>query len=459
MAQQYHRFLRLVYLIGDLLLLNLIYILAYPIKFGNFSLFESTPYLLLLAYFNATWLVIAFLLGNYEVSRLDSYGAVARKIAQSVILHLFSVTAVFVFIKTTYFSRLHLFYTYSLFFIFGVAWRFALMYFLRSIRELGYNLKKVVIIGYNDLSRSLAQFFLKNPSLGYRVLGFFDDKVQAPEVIGKVADVETFALEKQIDEIYFALPEADKKHFKQIRKFADRNLVRLKMLPDLREFSDKSMKIEKYGNIPVINTREEPLNDLLNQAIKRTFDIVFSLFIIIFFLSWLVPLIAIAIRLNSKGPIFFLQKRSGRNGKTFTCFKFRTMKHEKDAVFVQATKNDSRVTKVGAFLRKTNLDELPQFINVLLGDMTVVGPRPHPLELDNRFKQVIDKYMVRHFVKPGITGLAQVKGYRGETKDIRSMINRVRLDVFYIENWSFFLDIKIILLTVFRMIKGDSSAF
>jgi len=205
--------------------------------------------------------------------------------------------------------------------------------------------------------------------------------------------------------------------------------------------------------------RHEPLNDRLNQLLKRAFDVAFSLGVLVFVLSWLIPLIALLIRLDSKGPIFFKQRRAGKEGKDFYCFKFRTMYVNKEADTKQASRNDSRITKVGRFLRKTSLDEFPQFLNVLLGDMSVVGPRPHPIALNERFSPVIEKFMVRHLVKPGVTGLAQAKGYRGETRELRQMVNRVRMDIFYVENWSFLLDLKIIFWTVFSVLKGDKNAF
>jgi lipopolysaccharide/colanic/teichoic acid biosynthesis glycosyltransferase len=179
----------------------------------------------------------------------------------------------------------------------------------------------------------------------------------------------------------------------------------------------------------------------------------------VFVFSWLFPIIAIIIKLNSKGPVFFKQKRSGLDNDNFGCYKFRSMYFDEKRDGVQATKGDSRITTVGAFLRKTSLDELPQFLNVLLGQMSVVGPRPHPLWLNDKYRDNIEKYMLRHFIKPGITGLAQVKGFRGETTDPVMMERRIKMDVFYLENWSFLLDIKIIFMTVFGFLKGDENAF
>lgn len=451
------RIIRLLYLLGDLFLLNFAFLLMHALRFEGAAL--SGKYLLLLAYFNFTWVFIALFLGNYQVSRLDSYSQTVRKMLQSILWHFFTVTAIFVFVKTIYFSRLHLGLTYISFTFLVLTWRIAAIYFNRVYHRRGYNLARIVMVGYNDLSITLANYLKQHPELGYRFMGFFDDKSDNSRIKGKINDLPAYVKKHKIDEIYCSLANSDSRKIRELVKFADDNLLRIKMIPNLHDFPNQRFRLENYGDIPVLLHRDEPLSDYLNLLVKRLFDIAFASFVILFILSWLVPLIALIIRIDSPGPIFFIQKRSGRKNRKFACFKFRTMRYSKNAEFVQASRNDSRITRVGRILRKTNLDEMPQFFNVLLGDMTIVGPRPHPVELDESFKAVVDKYMVRHFVKPGITGLAQVKGYRGETRDVRSMINRIRMDVFYIENWSFWFDVKIIFLTVLRMVKGDRSAF
>jgi putative colanic acid biosysnthesis UDP-glucose lipid carrier transferase len=201
------------------------------------------------------------------------------------------------------------------------------------------------------------------------------------------------------------------------------------------------------------------LDNSFHKIVKRIFDIVFSLGIIIGILSWLIPIMAIIIRLDTKGSLFFVQKRNGLNNKEFSCFKFRSMEINELADIEQVSKNDKRITRVGRFIRKTSMDELPQFFNVLLGDMSVVGPRPHMVRHTNMYAERIDKFMERHFIKPGITGLAQTKGFRGEVETDKDIINRVRYDIFYIEKWSLFLDFKIILKTIFNTLKGDKKAY
>jgi exopolysaccharide biosynthesis polyprenyl glycosylphosphotransferase len=230
-------------------------------------------------------------------------------------------------------------------------------------------------------------------------------------------------------------------------------------LPDLTTILHSKLEVEYFEGKLYYSIKRNPLANFSSIALKRLFDIVFSSLVIVFILSWLTPLIALLIKLDSKGPVFYKQKRSGKNNKVFYCLKFRTMTYVKNAEFRPATKNDCRVTKVGKFLRKTSLDEFAQFFNVFIGDMSAVGPRPHPLKLNDDFQHRVDKYMLRHVVKPGLTGLAQAKGYRGEVSDTLTMRQRIKVDIFYIENWSFLLDIKIVFLTAYNIFLGDKNAY
>jgi len=201
------------------------------------------------------------------------------------------------------------------------------------------------------------------------------------------------------------------------------------------------------------------LDDFNNRVVKRIFDFVMSSIVILFILSWLIPLISLLIFIESPGPVFFSQFRTGKNKKSFLCYKFRSMKINKDADVQQATKNDDRITKIGKFLRRTSLDEFPQFINVLIGNMSIVGPRPHMIKHTDDYSKLVDQYMVRHLSKPGITGWAQVNGYRGEITETTEIKNRVHFDIWYLENWSLLLDIKIVFLTVFNVLKGEKNAY
>jgi len=295
--------------------------------------------------------------------------------------------------------------------------------------------------------------------MGYVFKGFFDHKMDQSSVLGSVEDVDDFTKKNGIDTIFCCLPKLYDEDVKHLVDFAENNLIQIKLLSDFSKVANKNLQVQQYGNIPVLNVSSIPLDNMLNRIAKRMFDIAFSSIIMIFVLSWLVPLIGLLIKLESSGPVFFIQNRHGRGNRYFPCWEFRTMVVNKESDTKQATKNDARITKIGAFLRKTSLDEFPQFINVFLGNMSVVGPRPHPIKLNDEFRPKIDRFIQRHAVKPGVTGLAQAKGYRGETANFGDMYGRVKLDRFYVKNWSLWFDIKIIFLTVYSIIFDREKAY
>jgi putative colanic acid biosynthesis UDP-glucose lipid carrier transferase len=319
--------------------------------------------------------------------------------------------------------------------------------------------KRVIIIGFGDITRELELFFRKRPEYGFKFLGYFDDKISTKKIIGKTQDIFNFSEENKVDEIFCCIPYLESDFIKEIIDFGDKNFIKIKLIADYRGLSSRGVDLQQYDQIPILNIKYVPLDNVGNRFIKRVFDIIFSGMVIILVFPWLYPLIAIGIKLTSSGPVLFKQSRTGKQNNDFPCFKFRTMEVNDQADFKQATIDDDRITKFGQFLRKTSLDEIPQFINVFIGDMSIVGPRPHPMNLNKQFELKIDKFMARHFVKPGITGLAQAKGYRGPTLRLVQMKNRIRLDLFYIENWSLWLDIKIVFMTIFTIIKGDENAF
>ena len=239
----------------------------------------------------------------------------------------------------------------------------------------------------------------------------------------------------------------ESKKSKDFLRLCNKTGVRLRFVPENQQWFKNRINMESVGQLVLINPQEIPLDVFESQFFKRLFDIVFSLFVMVFILSWLVPILAILIKLNSKGPVFFVQKRTGINNKAFKCLKFRSMRVNKDSDVKQAVEGDKRITALGNFLRKSSMDELPQFFNVFLGQMSVVGPRPHMLKHTEQYSQLIERYLVRHYIKPGITGWAQVSGYRGETDELWKMKKRVQYDMNYLENWNFWWDIKIIFMT------------
>lgn len=329
-----------------------------------------------------------------------------------------------------------------------------MVHLMKYYRKKGYNYRKVIIAGENDDSKELIKFFSKHPEHGYHFQGIFDDRFPPGS---RIEDIAGFSLKNKIDEIYCSLTVLADEQIEHLIDFSEKNFIRVNFLSKFRIFKYKKLKIDFFDDIPVLLFRKIPLDENPNKVIKRVFDILFSGFIIVFVLSWLLPVLAILIKADSRGPVFFRQIRSGINNKTFWCYKLRTMEVNEEAHDMQAVKNDPRITRVGRFLRKTSMDELPQFFNALYGNMSVVGPRPHMVKHTEQYSRIVDKYMVRHLIKPGITGLSQIRGFRGETEDPSLMKARVRVDIFYIENWSFFLDLRIIAETVITMFKKDAA--
>ncbi|ASU36702.1 polyprenyl glycosylphosphotransferase [Mucilaginibacter xinganensis] len=322
----------------------------------------------------------------------------------------------------------------------------------------------MVIIGNGGSSSAIEDFISRNPNHGYQLVGFFcDDSEMAKEkemYLGPAANCIDYVLNNKIDEIFCTLTPSENSEIERLMINADKHLIRFRFVPEYHNYGVKKLAVQSFGpGIAVIPLRPEPQEVMLNRFFKRAFDIIFSLFVIVFIFSWFFPLLAILIRLESKGPVIFKQSRSGRDNKPFMCYKFRSMRENDDSDKRQAQRYDHRITKIGAFIRRTSIDELPQFLNVLMGNMSVVGPRPHMVHHTVQYAQLIDKYMTRHFLKPGITGWAQIQGYRGETPTTESMSKRVEADVWYLENWSFLLDIKIIFSTIWISVMGDENAF
>ncbi|MDR1746549.1 MAG: undecaprenyl-phosphate glucose phosphotransferase [Tannerella sp.] len=342
-------------------------------------------------------------------------------------------------------------------------WRVLVRIFVKIYRSKGYNSKNIIIVGAGKNGMELYRIIKTDLSYGFNVLGFFDDnevlKDVLPNYLGKIENIEAYVAENEVDEIYCTIPGTNSEKISDLLSFAEKNMIRFYIIPEFYRNVKKSMVLEIMESIPLLSIRNEPLQSAYNRMIKRTFDIVFSFFVLILCYPFIYIIAGLLIKLSSPGPILFKQKRTGIYGQIFECYKFRTMKMNEVADTVQAVKDDPRTTKIGSFLRRTNLDEFPQFLNVLIGDMSVVGPRPHMLKHTDLYSKLIDRYMVRHLVKPGITGWAQITGYRGETRTLEQMEGRVKRDVWYIENWSFILDLKIIFVTVVNMFRGEKNAY
>jgi putative colanic acid biosynthesis UDP-glucose lipid carrier transferase len=337
----------------------------------------------------------------------------------------------------------------------------------KKLRNSNNYARKVLIVGAGENGMNFYENCVANHFYGYQLTGFLDDEKQPQlngEYLGKTEDIENVIANYEVDDIVVALPVTKEMQIRKIVAVGEREGKRVRIVPDYTTFSGGKMHVDSLGSLSVITLRSLPLDYLDNKFYKRIFDIIFSVLGIVFLFSWLFPIIASIIKLTSKGPVLFKQDRWGLNNKVITCLKFRTMvanckNVDENGNYLQAQKNDPRVTRIGKFLRKTNLDELPQLFNVLFGSMSLVGPRPHPVPLNISSKDSIEKYMMRHWVKPGITGWAQVHGYRGETRDRFTMKKRVKYDLWYIENWTFWLDLQIIVQTLVNMIKGEKNAY
>jgi Undecaprenyl-phosphate glucose phosphotransferase len=460
MPHRRSKYLKLLFSLGDFVILNLSFVAAYFIKFHTLDGLSIPPYLELWILVNVFWGSLTLIFKPYNIDRTTKLNEVLKKHYALVVIHLLMITAFWVFNKAYYYSRAQLLITFLMFLVSISVWRLIFVYTLGILRAKGFNIRKVVVIGYDKLSTDLVKHFVKHPEYGYRVIKTFgvDDK-SGNDLGRELSAIKGYVAQNEIDEVYCCLPYMEYAYLKDLVDFAHEQLIKVKLIGDFQGLPLNGIKPINYGAIPVINITSIPLDEWKNKVIKRTFDIVFSSLVILFIFTWLFPMIAIIIKATSRGPVFFKQKRTGLNNKVFECWKFRTMYINGDADHRQATKNDPRVTPIGALLRKTSLDELPQFINVLIGNMSVVGPRPHPVKLNEQFTPQIRKFAQRHSVKPGITGLAQAKGYRGETATFEKMNNRVRLDRFYVENWFFSLDMKIIFLTLFSLAKGQENAY
>ncbi|KRD12883.1 undecaprenyl-phosphate glucose phosphotransferase [Flavobacterium sp. Root901] len=457
------RYFKLLFVCWDVILLNTAILLSALARFGSLEELwikeEKTVSLLA----NLIWIGLLLNKDSYRMIRIERIESILMRTIRKLIIHASLIAIFVVFLKFTDISRLRLLYFYLFFFGILLISRYISMKLLKEIRSKGYNFKKIIIAGANETGEGMRKILAKDLTYGYKFLGFFDDKVEASlseQILGDFDAVEDFVLKENVDEMYVALHIDKIEVINKLIKICEQNMIRIKFIPDFQLYT-KSNKVEItfYENTPVLMLRREPLEFAMNKLIKKAFDVCFSALVILLIFPWLFPVVMLIIKLESPGPFFFKQKRSGRDNRAFTCLKFRSMYINDLADNKQAGKGDSRITKFGAFIRKTSIDELPQFFNVFWGDMSVVGPRPHMVNLSKEYSELINNYLVRQFAKPGITGWAQVNGFRGETKELIDMENRVEYDIWYIENWSLLLDIKIIVRTIINVLKGEENAY
>lgn len=461
MNRQFKRYLQLSLTMLDILVLNFSYFLArfiFDIP-GNF--FSS--YLALWLFLNTFWLVLSFILGTYYEKIIINFETFTKRTVQVYTLW---IIAIFFYL---FFSHE---YQVSRFFILAIITSFGVGLFLNRFLYVGirqyfksrdYLVNRVIILGYNDTALKLASYF-EEEAINTNLLGFIEDEAKVNElthypILSGLGNVMQIAKDMDVQEIFSTITPEQNEYIYSLMSEAEDECIRFKVVPNLSYFFSKPVIVDYIRDLPILSLRSEPLEDVGNRLKKRVLDVVVSLLVCIFILSWLIPILGLLILIESRGPIFFSQKRTGKNNQEFNCLKFRSMKPNKDSDSKQATKGDMRITKIGKFIRKTSLDEFPQFINVLKGEMSLVGPRPHMVKHTTDYSKIVDQYMIRHFLKPGITGWAQINGFRGEITDPKQIKMRVTNDLWYLENWNIWLDLRIMFLTVYNVFKGEENAY
>jgi len=450
-------------LLLDLFFLNIIFILLHFIFNVNEKWILGKLYIECLFLINGSWIALTFITRTYSGGAFNKFEFFIKKTAQIYCLWIIVVLFYLFFFRKFQISRGLVFTTF-------LAFGFSLL--LNRFLYLGLNIyfkksnrlfNKVIIIGYNNTAKKLARYFLEE-GLNIQLVGFTEESLNVMElsnypILSEIKNTVLIAKKMGVQEIFSTIPPEQNQYIYTILHEAERECIRFKVVPDFTSLIKTPVVIDYIRDLPILSLRRDPLDNAGNQIKKRILDVAVSLLVVIFILSWLIPFIGIFILIESAGPVFFSQQRSGKNNKKFKCLKFRSMYVNQEADTVQATKFDLRVTRVGAFLRRTSLDEFPQFINVLIGEMSLVGPRPHMVKHTSDYSKIVDNFMIRQFLKPGITGWAQINGFRGQITDHQQIKSRVTSDLWYLENWTIWLDIRILFLTVYKVFKGDENAF
>jgi putative colanic acid biosynthesis UDP-glucose lipid carrier transferase len=412
-----------------------------------------------------SWLMAASFFGVYSADSISDYESYNRNTLRAYLLYVLGFSFVLFFVFHTVVSRqwiIVLILDTALGLVISRLCHLLVLNYYRKTKRLA---RRVAVLGSVSKNPKFVEYLKSKPHF-YDIVGVISEKVGEVNVLseslvslGSEKNLIDICRNNNISEVFcIGLPD-DNPVVIDLYPKAELSFIKMKFVPNFDGLVQHQTSIDFFGPFPILSLRTEPLELRYNQVKKRLFDIIFSVLVILLVFTWLFPIIGLLIKLGSRGPIFFVQKRSGKNNQTFECVKFRSMKVNEDANLKQATANDDRLTALGKFMRKTNIDELPQFFNVLLGNMSVVGPRPHMLKHTEQYSKLISQYMLRHWLKPGITGWAQVNGYRGETKEVEDMVKRVEYDIWYGENWNFFLDLRIIWKTVFNTVKGDKKAY
>lgn len=463
----YNRYTTIRYII-DAPIVGISYLLALHFTHTQ-NIFDSNFYsVLFLLITLGVWYISASFARLYTDRRSNKFSEEIVFIVYTLILFTILLSSVSFFLRN-YFQFNGNFFTIllSILFVLLAFTKYVIRKYLHSAIYQGKLFDNILIVGSTPAAKEYYDTINKYYYYGYKCVGFVDNhnsKLNGCAYFGKTAQLSEVLKTQRIDEVVIALPNAYSHQIQECIDVCDSHAVRTRIIPDLQQYVSSSIQVNNIGMMPVINVRALPLDKFENRLLKRVFDIVFAILFFLLIGWWLLPLIALAIKCTSRGPVIFKQERWGQNNQKILCYKFRTMvaeNHDMDenGNYRQATQNDPRVTSIGQLLRKTNMDELPQFWNVLLGNMSVVGPRPHPTPLNLQSMHTVDNYMLRHIVLPGITGWAQVNGCRGETRAPGSMQQRINFDLYYIHRWTFWLDSQIILQTIINIFRGDQNAY
>ncbi len=431
--------------------------------------FEQTRDLILLKNRSIYFIVISSIMASLICRmRLSERGAGLRSVVTQALSSSLLTILIFAISNHVLFN----FFAGRFYFLLGVSlavilflWYSVVLKLIRLARKFGRNRVHCVIVGSDEVALKLFRELTEGYAyVDYKVLGFLTDQPENlpsnATCLGPVSDTEKFLSSNKVHNVYCSInPATNTALVNSIIKVCENLFIDFFYLPNMDGYVRRSLTYSELGSVTIVNLREEPLANPLNALMKRTFDVLFSGFLLCTLFPFIFVFVFIGTKLSSPGPVFFVQERTGYRGRSFKMLKFRSMRVNADADRLQATEDDPRKTRFGNFLRKSSIDELPQLINVFLGDMSIVGPRPHMLYHTELYSKYIDEYLVRHMVKPGLTGWAQINGCRGETKNNEQMADRVRHDIWYIEHWSFALDLKIIALTIIKSISGDEQAY
>lgn len=466
--QIYRKSLYLFRISADTFVIIISFLISAYLTLPGYNFLKNTNTQLLLFALLVIWFFIAKSFSLYDEFRTRDFSYELISLIKCIIVIIISSIVLIFILKENHLPRTFISLFFIIVLVFLLLEKLSLRSILIRLRKKGRNFRNIIIIGTGEIGLNFYNSIKDNILFGYNIVGFIDD--QKPEqlngkYLGTLEELDNILSKQPVDDVVIALPNTEISKINNLIRTCEHHTTRIKIVPDVFQFIPSNYNISVFGDYPIISIREDRLNEFHFRLLKRAFDFLFSLILFILIFSWLIPIIAIIIKISSPGPVFYKQERWGRNNKRFYIYKFRSMKTDgcietdENGKYQQATKDDPRVTRIGKILRKTNIDEIPQFFNVLKGEMSIVGPRPHPTPLNLESREKIDLYMLRHLVKPGITGWAQINGYRGETRDIKKMQKRINYDIWYIENWSFWLDIQIIFTTIWKMFTGDPNAY